>query len=614
MNRKTLAVFLILMILFVNISIVDKNKINCFITQNANAESEISDNFTYTIINNRIRIIAYLGSEAEVVIPSVIENKQVTDIASYAFADNENLISVTIPRCLKVIENMAIGYYYDLEESKYLKIPDLKIKCFSDTEGKKYAIDNNFKYELLDFAKPAVVTGFKAESTTNNTINLTWDNVFDAHGYIIYNYDTVNRKWVRAVKTASTSNLYKLSKLKAGTTYKLAIKAYKTVNGKELTNECYPILLAATNPATVTGFKVSSSAASAIKLTWNRVAGAKGYIIYQMKSGKWVRIAKTVTPDTSYIVRNLNKGTEYRYAIKAYKNVNNKEITSIKFPTVTAYTKIKTVSGFKVSGVSISAVKLTWNRVEGAQGYIVYKYDNVTNKWIRTAKTTTTANTYVVNKLSADTTYSFAVKAYITINGKEVTSETYPTVSAKTKQPILKIEVKNGVTYINNVLIVNKTYVLPSTYNPGGLTKETYCAFLEMQKCAAKDNINLWITSGFRSYSYQNYLYNSYVARDGRAAADRYSARAGHSEHQTGLAIDLNNASSYFNNSKEADWIEKHCAEYGFILRYPEGKESKTGYQYESWHVRYVGKDLAKKIMNSGLCLEEYFGITSKYK
>ena len=135
-----------------------------------------------------------------------------------------------------------------------------------------------------------------------------------------------------------------------------------------------------------------------------------------------------------------------------------------------------------------------------------------------------------------------------------------------------------------------------------------------MQAAAKKDGYSLTIVSGFRSYSYQGQLYNNYVARDGKAAADTYSARPGHSEHQTGLAMDINNASSSFNNTPEAKWIAENCYKYGFILRYPKGKENITGYMYESWHVRYLGKQLAKEVCDSGLTLEEFLCIDSKYK
>lgn len=176
------------------------------------------------------------------------------------------------------------------------------------------------------------------------------------------------------------------------------------------------------------------------------------------------------------------------------------------------------------------------------------------------------------------------------------------------------VEQINGITYVNGILIANKTYDLPSTYNPGGILPEAQAAFNEMKAAAARDGLNLWICSGFRSYSYQRDLYNSYVNRDGKAKADTFSARPGHSEHQTGLAMDINMAGDAFNNTREAKWIAAHCAEYGFILRYPQGKQDITGYKYESWHVRYLGKHLAAEVTDSGLTLEEFLCIDSVYK
>ena len=174
---------------------------------------------------------------------------------------------------------------------------------------------------------------------------------------------------------------------------------------------------------------------------------------------------------------------------------------------------------------------------------------------------------------------------------------------------------KNGLTYINGILIANKTYSLPSTYQPGGITTATKNAFNEMQAAAKLDNINLVIKSGYRSYKTQKNTYNYYVKRDGTKKADTYSARPGHSEHQTGMAIDLNIVNDTFHNTKEAKWLSNNCYKYGFILRYPSGKTNETGYKYESWHFRYVGVDLATKLYNNGnwITLESYFGITSQY-
>lgn len=174
-------------------------------------------------------------------------------------------------------------------------------------------------------------------------------------------------------------------------------------------------------------------------------------------------------------------------------------------------------------------------------------------------------------------------------------------------------DVIDGVTYIDGILIANKTYALPSSYNPGGLTGECYSAFQDLVNGAAADNINIYLSSGFRSYDYQAQIYNNYVAMDGQAKADTYSARPGHSEHQTGLAIDCNIIDDSFTGTPEAIWLENHCHEYGFIIRYPKSKESITGYKYEPWHIRYLGVDKAKDVHDSGLCLEEYLGITSQY-
>ncbi len=174
--------------------------------------------------------------------------------------------------------------------------------------------------------------------------------------------------------------------------------------------------------------------------------------------------------------------------------------------------------------------------------------------------------------------------------------------------------IKNGTLYIDGVLVANKTYSLPSSYG-NGLTSETNEAFSKMKSESAKEGLNIYISSGFRSYSTQEAIYNRYVSRDGKNEADTYSARPGHSEHQTGLAFDVNDISQAFANTKEAKWLSENCYKYGFILRYPKGKTNETGYIYEPWHFRYVGSELASKLYNNGewITLEDYFGITSEY-
>lgn len=191
-----------------------------------------------------------------------------------------------------------------------------------------------------------------------------------------------------------------------------------------------------------------------------------------------------------------------------------------------------------------------------------------------------------------------------------------------------KIEVKDGVTYIDGFMVANKTYPLPETFEPLNpynpvtksacidcIDKDTFEAFMKIREDAKNLGLKLWIQSGYRSFTYQDGLYKSYIKRSGKEAADTYSARPGHSEHQTGLAFDLNTISDSFANTEEGKWVNANCYKYGFIIRYPKGKDNETGYKYEPWHLRYVGIDLATKLYNAGdwITLEDYFGITSEY-
>lgn len=179
-----------------------------------------------------------------------------------------------------------------------------------------------------------------------------------------------------------------------------------------------------------------------------------------------------------------------------------------------------------------------------------------------------------------------------------------------------EITYSDGAYHVNvngtDIIVANKTYALDPSYNPEGLTSATQTAFNKLIGAAKADGCTIYSVSEFRSYKKQESLYNNYVARDGKAEADRYSARPGHSEHQTGMAIDVNSVDQSFENTAEGKWIAAHCSEFGFILRYPKEKEGVTGYMYEPWHIRYVGP-IAADIAASGLTLEEYLGVDSVY-
>lgn len=169
----------------------------------------------------------------------------------------------------------------------------------------------------------------------------------------------------------------------------------------------------------------------------------------------------------------------------------------------------------------------------------------------------------------------------------------------------------NKYHYLSSSYVPTNLVTISSNYGNGQIKDITYNAFIEMYNAAAKENLYLYISSPYRSYSKQSSLYTNYVNSDGQKNADTYSARAGYSEHQTGLAIDLGTASNHsinaFKNSQEFTWMKKNAHKYGFIMRYQEGKEYITGYIYEPWHYRYVGVEIATYIYKHNITYEEYY-------
>jgi D-alanyl-D-alanine carboxypeptidase len=178
-------------------------------------------------------------------------------------------------------------------------------------------------------------------------------------------------------------------------------------------------------------------------------------------------------------------------------------------------------------------------------------------------------------------------------------------------------------------MIVNKKYYLSSTFVPPDLRtlnvphtnnhplrNEAATALENMVTAAGRDGVSLRLLSGYRSYATQRQLYASYVNHYGRAAADRFSARPGHSEHQSGLTLDIGDAkvpscdiAQCFATTPGGAWIAKHAADYGYIIRYTTPKEAVTGYMAEPWHIRYVGVSVARQLVASGLAMEEYFKV-----
>jgi len=210
--------------------------------------------------------------------------------------------------------------------------------------------------------------------------------------------------------------------------------------------------------------------------------------------------------------------------------------------------------------------------------------------------------------------------------------DNHPNIS--TEQVIIDVNIGLDYPYYTNekpaqlpnssMILVNKYNYLTEEYIPENLEEinEKYAvsnmklvsyaknAFEELAESAKNENLNIIAMSTYRSYQYQRSLYNRYVSQDGQEAADTYSARPGYSEHQTGLAVDVYDGKNMFDNfkeTKEFTWLKENAHKFGFIMRYSLEKERETGYKYEPWHYRYVGKEIAEYIYKNNISYEEYY-------
>jgi len=316
-----------------------------------------------------------------------------------------------------------------------------------------------------------------------------------------------------------------------------------------------------------------------------------------------IRTDKVGTYKITYTVTDKLFNHKHKYNLKVY-------VVDDISPIIESKGEITIYKGDKLNNL-LSYVKVTDNYDEDIK--------TTTNGSVDTSKVGEYKVTYTaVDKSNNKTkkTVKFIVKE------KSITTPTTLVDGVVgTSSKGYKIENKGGATYVGGYLVANKTYPLSSNYG-SGLTGSTKSAFEEMKAAAILDGFDLYIGSGYRSYNTQKTIYNNYVKRDGQAKADTYSARAGHSEHQSGLAIDICDRTvkacinSNYNDTASAKWLSDNAYKYGFILRYPNGKTGETGYKFESWHYRYVGKELASTLYNGGswITMEDYFGITSKYE
>ena len=276
----------------------------------------------------------------------------------------------------------------------------------------------------------AKVTGAKLTGRAADALRINWSKNASADGYIVEMYQ--GNKWVRVAKIASNATTtYRASGLKASSVYKFRVRAYK-MSGKTAVYGAYSATVAArTNPSVMTGVKLSGRAADALRIDWTKNTSADGYIVEMYQGGKWVRVAKiTSNNTTTFRKAGLSASSVYKFRVRAYKMSGKTALYGNYSATVTARTNPSIVKGVKIGGKAKDALRVNWTKNASAQGYIVEMYKG--GKWVRVAKITN-GNTTTFRKagLVKNTTYKFRVKAYY-MSGKTALYGNYGSVSGKT--------------------------------------------------------------------------------------------------------------------------------------------------------------------------------------
>lgn len=366
--------------------------------------------------------------------------------------------------------------------------------------------------------------------------------------------------------------------------------------------------------------------------------GTQLTVVGQAANG-WLKVSyqgKTGYVSSDYVKKSVTSTTK-TYVTTANLNIRSGPSTSSSI--------VVTVK----QGTQLTAMEQPsngWLKVsyQGKTGYVSTQY---LKESTGSSETAPASSVYVAtSNVNVRTTPSTAGAVMATIK-----AGTQLDVTAKAANGWLKITYQGKAGYVSGQyvralagmkvvsnpesiqVVVNKQNKLPENYVPKDLVyttipftfkeqtekkkmrSEAAAAIAQLFAGAKKQGVTLLGVSAYRSHATQSALFSSYVQRDGYDKAATYSALPGTSEHETGLGIDVTKgdgtcaAQDCFGGTTEATWLDAHAAEYGFIIRYPKGKEAVTGYKYEPWHLRYVGKPVAQAIKSKGITLEEYYGI-----
>ena len=403
---------------------------------------------------------------------------------------------------------------------------------------------------------------------------------------------------------------------------------------------------------------VSGNKIAELKINVSKLFSDKEYVsLYQVEEQNNILINNSIKASEEYSCIELNQNFNnyvLAYVVPNELNVSDMTIDKeipVKFDIGVDYTKgavviecedkeaIEIDEKLNLTGKKVGEYKLkiTTNNTSKEINLIIrptaekIEVNKRTLSLVVDANTTLTANVVPSNSINKEIVWTSSNENIATIdnNGKVIAKSAgeCEIIVKTTNEPIIEakvqVEVKEkpsvsqvaqlggnipGATYVNGILLVNKNHSIPASYAPG-LNKTVWEAFIRLKDAAAAVGHDIQLLSGYRSYATQERLYNNYVATYGQEEADTFSAKPGTSEHQTGLAMDVGWIDDAYGETASGKWLAENCHKYGFIIRYPKGKEHITGYKYEPWHIRYLGVNIATDVYQSGLCLEEYLGV-----
>ncbi len=466
---------------------------------------------------------------------------------------------------------------------------------------------------------PNKVENLKISSVGKTNIKISWNKV-SVTGYEVYR-STNNKKWskVKTIKKSGTLS-FNNTKLKTNKTYYYKVRAYKKINGKKVYGSFSDVVSAKTLTKTQINaindankyLKIFNCSKEELLSKLNYDSKVESFVINYLninfKNNAYLNLVNYMKlfafskEELKKQLINYDMFTleETEYALEKYNGEYGEDISSKE----SKYKKDLILLGYDIDYI---------NRIIGE-----FKLDEIKK--------------YLLNK-KYNNLLEFKKSPYFVISNIDRYQNYYNKNKYTTEKVVLYVEIGIDYDFYTNMkkanvkdgklILVNKYNYhdknynanlekLGSGYGNGSLNKEAAEHFRKMVDDAKKDGIKLWSVSAYRSYSTQKIIYNRYVKNDGVKKADTYSARPGHSEHSTGLAVDINTASSsrHFENTKEYAWLKANSYKYGFIERYMKGKQFITGYKFEPWHFRYFGEEVATKLYEMNVTYEEYLIMT----